>query len=290
VRTVLAVGYLSIDAIDTPHGRREDVPGGAALYAALGARKVGARAAIAARIGEDYPGLWLEALAALGIDIRAVERCPGQTRRVRLVHGCDGERRSGHDLDWWERTRALAPAPPILAGVDALVAGPMPATSLSAILDGAGGIPVVADTSEAFATRESVEILALLRRLAVFAPSREETRILLPALSDDDAARALACLGPHVLQKRGADGAFAVEGGGGPGQSVSAPIVERAVDPTGAGDAVVGALAARIAAGEPFLDAAAGALWVGALAVSGPGPSALGLDLNPILAERRRLA
>jgi sugar/nucleoside kinase (ribokinase family) len=49
------------------------------------------------------------------------------------------------------------------------------------------------------------------------------------------------------------------------------------VDPTGAGDATVGALAAGLAFRRPFLDAARGALAVGAAAVSGLGPTSLGL-------------
>jgi sugar/nucleoside kinase (ribokinase family) len=109
----------------------------------------------------------------------------------------------------------------------------------------------------------------------------------MPHLDDDEAAEALARLGPAVLQKRGAAGALAVEAGGGARHILPAPPVAKVVDPTGAGDAVVGALAARLALGEPFAKAAEAALSAGALAVSGIGPAGLGLDLTP-LQERRR--
>jgi sugar/nucleoside kinase (ribokinase family) len=284
---VLALGYLSIDRIVTPSGVREGVPGGAALYAALGARAMGARAAIAACIGEDYPATWIDAMGLLGIDTLGLVRHSGATRRVRLIHEADGGRRSGHDVAWWERTTALAPPLPPLGDAAILVAAPMPVRSLAALLDHAEGRPVVADTSEAFAAREGEAILALVPRLAAFAPSREETRLLLPHLDDDEAAESLARLGPAVLQKRGPSGALAVEAGGGARRTLPAPPAARVVDPTGAGDAVVGALAARLAKGAPFPAAAEAALSVGALAVSRIGPAGLGLDLTP-LEERRR--
>ncbi len=280
-RQILAVGYLSIDTIETTAGRFERVPGGAALYAALGVRHAGGIAAVAAAVGEDYPAQWLDALAALGIDISRVQRRPGPTRTAGLQHSAAGNRASSHHADdaWWRRTAALAP-PRLgnLAGVDGLVAGPMPPDSLSDLLQQAArpDLPVVADTSEAFALAAPASLINLLSRLAVFAPSREETRLLLPDLSDDAAASSLARRGVHIVQKRGAQGAWAVAAGGGTGTLLPAPHATM-VDPTGAGDATVGALALRLARGESFLLAAAASLMTGAAAVSGIGPAALGL-------------
>ena len=56
---------------------------------------------------------------------------------------------------------------------------------------------------------------------------------------------------------------------------LAAPAAE-IVDPTGAGDATVGALAALLAAGTDFMAASRAALLVGALTVSDIGPAALG--------------
>jgi len=274
---VAAIGYLSIDTIEADGKRHAGVPGGAALYAALGARAAGADATLIVAAGEDWSATWFDRLIALGIDV-VVEWRPGPTRCARLAYMAD-TRQSNHHADdaWWQRTAALAPALPMSIGADVLVAGPMAATTLASAITLAEreGVPVVCDTSEAFAGRQASALLALLPRINTFAPSREETSLIMPGLSDDDAALGLATRGCRVLQKRGPDGALAVDGSD--VATIAAPPT-RVVDATGAGDATVGALAAALAQGEPFFAAAEAALGIGARTVSAIGPVALGLD------------
>lgn len=265
-----------MDSIETPDGCHPCVPGGAALYAALGARSTGAEASICAAVGEDYPEAWLQALGGCGIGLDGIERRPGPTRRAQLVHAATGARRSRHDAAWWERTAALTPPAPSWNGAGICVACPMPAASLRELTEQAD-VPVVADTG-VFAEQEAEALLALVPRLHVFAPSREETRLLLPGLDDDAAALALARLGSHALQKRGVDGAVAVVAGTGVLVRIAAPVVPHMSDPTGAGDATVGALAALMLK-RPFLEAAEMALAAGAQAVTAIGPVAFGFDL-----------
>ena len=108
---VVVVGYLSIDTISTDGQTITDAPGGAALYAALGARAAGASVSVVACAGEDYPAGWLEQIEHLGLDISHVRRRPGLTRRARLINRADGGRVSAHhdEQAWWERSVALAP-------------------------------------------------------------------------------------------------------------------------------------------------------------------------------------
>lgn len=273
---VLVVGYLSIDTVMAGHRQYDDVPGGAALYAALGARSVGARVELCAGIGEDYPPEWLDALQQGGIGIAHIQRHPGPTRRATLAHAASGARRSVYDRAWWARTMAHAPRPVPLKGVASVVACPMMLGCLNDWVEWARGSDthIVADTSEAFAAASPADLLTLLQHIDAFAPSREETRLLLPGLDDDAAALALARHGPAVLQKRGPDGAVMATGG--VLRRISAPPADRVYDPTGAGDATVGALAAGLAQGLPFAEAAPAALHAGARAVSGIGPQAFG--------------
>lgn len=284
---VLVAGYLSIDSLQAVGAVPVELPGGAALYAALGARHAGAQASIAAAVGEDYPQPWLQALAALGIDVSCVQRRPGPTRRTVLRYRGSqgsGQRDSLHyrDAIWWQRTQALAPTlPDRLRQIDVLVACPMPIASLAAVLQRAAlaRVPVVADTSEAFVTEDPQRLLELVGEMMAFAPSREETRLLWPLREDDDAASALASFGVHLLHKRGAEGALALTAHGAASLRIAAPPTT-VVDPTGAGDATVGALAAYIGGGTDFLHAAAAALLTGALATTATGPAALGLAEN----------
>ncbi len=283
---IRVVGYLSLDTLHVAGVAFEQVPGGAGLYAALGARHAGAAVSIEAVVGEDYPQLWLQALDALGIDVSRVQRGAGRTRTTTLQYGSDGRRASPHfrDAVWWERTRVLAPVVrDSLGQVDAVVACPMPVESLSALLHQVvpAGVPVVADTSEAFVSDNPRRLLQLIGQLAIFAPSREETRLLLPQCDDDAAVAFLARHGAHILHKRGAQGAVAMTAHGSATVRIPAPPAV-VVDPTGAGDATVGALAAHWAGGGDFLAAATAALATGALATTRVGPAALGLVTRPL--------
>jgi sugar/nucleoside kinase (ribokinase family) len=230
------MGYLSIDTITTDGKVVADVPGGAALYAALGALALGGKVAMMACAGEDYPEIWLQRMAALGIDIAHVRRKSGPTRRARLATSAGGERQSAHHGEalWWDRTEALAPELPGDLRVDYLCLAPMsPALAMQAIRS--ANAPILADTSAAFARDDRMAVLSLSTKLSCFAPSLEETRILLPDLSDAMALRYLA-----------------------------------------AGDATVGALAVGLATGMPLHSAAGQAAGIGARTVTGHGPSALG--------------
>lgn len=289
---LLVMGYLSIDTVTQADDDRRVAPGGAGLYAALGAARAGARVDLCASVGPDFPAAWIAGLAAAGVGTSHVALRDHPSRRTRIDHAAGDRRGSRHydDPAWWEASRRHAPVPPDdLSAYRVAVACPMPAECLGGFLASAAraGVAVVADTSEVFAATETAAIIDLLPALDVFAPSREETRLLAPGMSDDDAARFLADRasagreGPSVVQKRGAEGLFIVEGRG-MGEWHVPALAADVVDPTGAGDATVGAFAAARLQGASLLEAARAAQRVGALAVSGHGPSALCAALSPL--------
>ena len=283
---ITVAGYLSLDSIACPAGNFGDVPGGAALYAALGARAAGARVRLRAALCGDFPRAALDGLASLGIDVDGLEQAAGATRRGRLE---DREasparatrRESPHhrNPEWWARTRALAPAP-CRRGADAVVLTAMPAGCLldHAVAARARGARVVADTSEGFAATEGAALLAALPRLDLFAPSREEVRRLLPGLGDEAAQRALDARCPQVVQKRGPEGMWWSRAGR---PICREPSHAREIaDSTGAGDAAVGALAAGLARGLPGPELLREASVVAARAAGSVGPLGLGLELE----------
>ncbi|WP_182422236.1 carbohydrate kinase family protein [Aureimonas sp. ME7] len=287
---ILIAGYLSLDEVTQASGETFQQAGGAALYAALGARQLGADVDLCASVGDDFPAGWIDALQGAGIGLPHVARRAGPSRWTRIIHAADGTRRSKHFADprWWEAGRDHAPRPPgDLSGYDAVVACPMPSQALSDLLEAAAraGRSVIADLSEAYVSQERQAILALVPNLAVLAPSREETRLVLPGVDDAAAARHLAALGPAVVQKRGAEGAFCVEAGRAAAWIVPAPGA-RVLDPTGAGDATVGALAAAWVGTRDLVAAVPAALTVGAHTVSGHGASALCGALAPTSTHR----
>ncbi len=282
---VSVVGYLSLDSIEGPRGAYRDCPGGAALYAALGARAAGGKARLVAKLCGDFPETVLDALVSLGLDLDELEPASGATRRARLVDpgaslDGSGERQSPHheNEDWWARTYALAPKP-CAKTAQALVLGPMPAENLDGHLSAAraAGARVIADTSEAFAGTQGEELLARVPSFDLFAPSREEARLLFPGMSDEDAQDELARRCPRVVQKRGAEGLW--------WSSAGRPLTRwpsqarRIVESTGAGDALVGALAAGLARGLAVPELLELASEVAARNLSAVGPFGLGLPM-----------
>jgi sugar/nucleoside kinase (ribokinase family) len=278
--TVAVVGYLSLDEIVIRGQRHGDVPGGAALYAALGAAAAGARVFLGAARGPDLPDAVLDRLREAGVDVSAVVPRAHPTRRARLVYGDDGRRESSHyrEPDWHAATRALAP--PLLPDrvyPAAVVATAMPLDDLERQVAWARarGVKVVVDTSEAFAAADPARLLALLPAIDLFAPSREETRCICPGLDDDSALTALAARCPRVVQKRGAEGLVLAAAARSSPLHLPA-LTATVVDPTGAGDACVGALAVGLVRGLEDLTLLQLGLAIAARTVAAVGPAGLG--------------
>jgi sugar/nucleoside kinase (ribokinase family) len=277
---VAVIGYLSIDTISTPSHCVVEIPGGGALYSALAARSVGAAVTLFASVGEDYPTDTLALINRVGIETSFMKRGAVATRRAKIEHLIDGARVSSHYRDprWWEATEALVPPlPSALDSFDTVVINAVPPSILHEALSRAActGVTTVVDTNEVFALAGRDAILADLAGMSLFAASREETRILCPRMDDDAAAHDLASRGPVVVQKRGAQGIFVAHSHH---RAESFPAVSVAlVDPTGAGDAFVGALAASLSGPAPIQDAIRTALSIAARTASAFGPRALGL-------------
>ncbi|HEV8309548.1 MAG TPA: carbohydrate kinase family protein [Methylomirabilota bacterium] len=284
---VLVVGYLSLDEISVGGRTVPDVAGGAALYAALGAARAGAAVGLVATCGDDFPEAALAGLRDAGIDLGHLRRAGHPSRRARIAYRPDGSRVSSHwgETAWHAATRALAPPPwPASARPTVVVLTAMPLELLGRHLDTArqAGARAVVDTSEVFAARERDRLLALLDRVDLFAPSREETRWLCPGLDDDAALRVLAGRCARVVQKRGAEGLILVSPVHPAGLRIPASPIpgedpDAVPEPTGAGDACVGALGAGLARGLDDAALLALASAIAARAVSGLGPAGLGL-------------
>ena len=91
---LVIVGGLSIDTITDAMGTtRLAVPGGNAIYAAIGARVWGVRPSVVGLIGEDYPIAWLDELSTAGIDASGIQRVSGPHQsRFAVRYRTNGER------------------------------------------------------------------------------------------------------------------------------------------------------------------------------------------------------
>ncbi len=76
--SLVVVGSVAYDGVETPHGKVERMLGGAATYIALAASYF-APVKIVAVVGDDFAAEDLDLLASRGIDLEGLETVPGKT-------------------------------------------------------------------------------------------------------------------------------------------------------------------------------------------------------------------
>src|SRR5438874_5812698 len=84
--SLLVVGSVALDSVETPFGRRDDVLGGSGTYFAAAASLL-TKVSVVGVIGEDFPLGDLEFLRRRGVDLDGLEKVPGKTFRWRGRYG-----------------------------------------------------------------------------------------------------------------------------------------------------------------------------------------------------------
>lgn len=248
-------------------------PGGKGANQAVAARRLGARVALVGQVGDDPDGADLRrGFEAEGIDASGVGVHPTETTGLAVVAVDDrGENAivvspgASGALD----VAAVRHAAPLLARAAVTLLQlevPLEVVELAASL--AGGTVVLNPAPARNLPR------ALLDHLDVLVPNRVELGHLAGASAPPgdlaEVERAAAALADHcaVVVTLGADGALVVAGR--EVEHVPPPAVD-AVDTTGAGDALCGALAVGLAGGDKLLDAVRRAVRAAALSTTRPG-------------------
>ena len=76
--SVLMVGSVAFDSVETPHGKVDHALGGAASFASVAASSF-APVRVVAVVGDDFPAEHLEFFASRGIDTTGIQRAAGKT-------------------------------------------------------------------------------------------------------------------------------------------------------------------------------------------------------------------
>lgn len=255
--SILAVGTVAFDSIETPFGRADRVLGGSATYIALAARYLAAPVRLVAVVGRDFPERHVEAFAARGIDTRGLVRDP------------DGDTffwagRYHYDLNTRDtlatHLNVLATFDPVLpeAYRDSRIVclGNLDPDVQRRVLDqvtgpaGRGPELVVLDTMNYWIEQTPDALRRTLERVDVLVVNDAEARELAREPNLIRAARLIRAMGPRtVVIKKGEHGALLFHG-----EAVfSAPAypLEDILDPTGAGDTFLGGFAGHLARTDP---------------------------------------
>lgn len=240
--TLLIVGTVAFDAIETPFGKTDKIVGGAATYIALAASQFNVDSAIVSVVGDDFPAEYLEFLHTKNIDTSGIQVIPnGKTFFWSGKYHNDLNSRDtlATELNVLENFKPSVPKK--FLQPDFLMLGNLhPSVQMEVIRQ----IPkrpklVVLDTMNYWMNNSWDELMAVLKKIDVITINDEEARQLSGEYSLVKAAQKIFTMGPkYVVIKKGEHGALLFYDG----KVFFAPALplEEVFDPTGAGDTFAG--------------------------------------------------
>jgi sugar/nucleoside kinase (ribokinase family) len=237
--SLLVVGSVALDSVETPFGKADNVLGGSATFFAASASLL-TPVQLVGVIGNDYPEQKLEALAARGVDFEGLERADGPSFRWRG--------RYRHDLNTAETLEThlgvfshFAPKiPDAFRNAEFVFLGNIdPRLQLDVLQQVESPQLVACDTMNFWIESRRPELLELLEQVDLITLNDAEARQLTEQANLVKAARWILDRGPeHVIIKKGEHGAFMFTRD----TVFFAPAypLEDVFDPTGAGDSFAG--------------------------------------------------
>jgi sugar/nucleoside kinase (ribokinase family) len=246
--SLLVIGTLAYDTIETVHARRENVLGGSAVYFSVSASNF-APVRLVGVVGGDFRRADLELMQARGVDTGGVEHVEnGKSFRWAGRYEADWNTRTTLEtqLNVFEHFDPKVPAK-FRDSRYVFLANAEPKVQLRALEQCVAPAFVVADTMNLWIDKRRDELLELLRRVDGVVLNDEEARMLTGERNLFRAAHMVRKLGPRfVLLKKGEHGAFLV--GEDVHYALPAYPVDEVVDPTGAGDCFAGGFMGYLAA------------------------------------------
>ena len=239
--SIVAVGFLAYDTVETPNGKVEEVMGGGASYFAIAARFF-SPVSIVAVVGTDYKAEDTKLFTDRNIDLRGVIKREGKTTRW---HGRYHEDLNVRDTVKLSLNVLEGFTPELLPDqrrADYLYLAPADPDLQEHVLDQVLSPKLVtADLYDYWIDNTRAGLARVLKRINLLLCSDSEARVLTGEHNLVKAGRAILKMGPTtVLIKRGEYGVlqFSQEGM----FAVPAYPLEDVVDPTGAGDTFAGGM------------------------------------------------
>jgi sugar/nucleoside kinase (ribokinase family) len=244
--SILAVGSIAFDSIETPAGKAESVLGGSVNYFSIAASFY-APIQVVGVVGEDFPRSHLDWLGKRGVDTTGVQSVAGKTfhwagsydqnlnEAKTLSTALNVFEHFNPKLDRNHREAGYV----FLANIDPILQ--------QSVLDQVTAPKLVAcDSMNFWIAGKPAELRKTLQRVDILSINEGEAYLLSGQRNISRAAETIRKMGPSVvIIKRGEYGAKLFS----PAGTFLAPAypVEKVVDPTGAGDSFAGAFMGYLA-------------------------------------------
>ena len=237
--SLLVVGSVALDSVETPFGKREDALGGSATYFSAAASLL-TQVGVVGVVGDDFPLDQLQFLRDRKVRLDGLEKVSGKTFRWSGKYGFDLNAAETLDtqlncfatFDPKLDARAQAADRVFLGNID-------PVLQLRVLEQVKRPKLVAADTMNYWITSKREALLRLLPKIDVMLVNDGEARQLAGESNVLKAANAIQKMGPGIVViKRGEYGALLCTGG----ITFHSPAfpVTQVLDPTGAGDSFAG--------------------------------------------------
>lgn len=247
--SLLVVGTVAFDQIETPFGKSDKILGGAATFIGLASSMLDVKTGLVSVIGGDFPQEHLDLLTDKGIDISGVEKIEeGKTFfwAGRYHNDMNSRDTLVTELNVLENFNPIVPAE--WKKPEVLMLGNLHPLVQKAVLEQLEARPklVILDTMNFWMDLTWDELMDVLKDVDVLTINDEEARQMSKEYSLVKAAKKIMEMGPGTLIiKKGEHGALLFQD-----KSVFfAPALplEDVFDPTGAGDTFAGGFSGYLA-------------------------------------------
>ena len=244
--SVLVVGTVAFDSIETPSGSAERILGGSASYFALAASFF-TPVRIVGVIGDDFPDDYLDLFKGRNIDVEGIKREKGDTFHWRGRYHEDINVRDTLELHLNVLSGFVPRLPERYRDAEYVFLGNIDPLMQIEVLDQIRRMKlVVCDTMDHWIRESARALQKVLQRVETLVINDSEARLLSGENNIVRAARAILKMGPKVvLIKRGEYGVLQFSDS----QVFATPAypLEEVFDPTGAGDSFAGGFLGQLA-------------------------------------------
>lgn len=255
--SLMTVGSVAFDAIETPFGKTDKIIGGAGTFIALSSSNFVKEQKIISVVGDDFPQEMLDVLAARGVDLTGLQIKQGEKTFFwsgRYHNDMNSRDTLVTELNVLEHFDPIIPES--CQNVEFLMLGNLTPTVQRTVIERLKVRPklIAMDTMNFWMDIMMDELKKTLKLIDVLIINDEEARQLSGEYSLKKASKVIREMGPkYLIIKKGEHGALLFHGD----QTFFAPALplEEVFDPTGAGDTFAGGFIGYLAAtGEVSFD------------------------------------